>query len=176
MATAVLINGFHNQGEKMAKYVPFLPYLIQNFMYRYSRAFSASESREKFRNEKILTWFSKWKYNGTPVRKILRAEKVELYSNSCSQNFISNDNLQETSAWVHQVFLIFFLVGLLPMVLHRNRGGLWVCSIPYFWVESMEEYVCINLLLFFLLVGREYSPAGSAIGEPTRPGMFGFES
>lgn len=86
------------------------------------------------------------------------SRKVELYSNSCLQNFISNDNLQETSAWVPQVFLIFFFVGLLPMVLHRNRGGLWVCSIPYFWVESMEEYVCINLFCFFWLVGEEIFP------------------
>lgn len=72
MATAVLINGFHNQGEKMARYpsyptLHFLTYLVfaflnslqSNLMYPNLsvpsfRAFSTSESHENLMNKRIL--------------------------------------------------------------------------------------------------------------------------
>ncbi|KAI8005628.1 hypothetical protein LOK49_LG07G03721 [Camellia lanceoleosa] len=44
--------------------------------------------------------------------------------------------------WIHEGLLSEFLVGFFPMALLRKRH-LWLRTVPYFWIASMEEYILL---------------------------------
>ena len=55
-------------------------------------------------------------------------------------------SLQEAGSWVYEVLLNEFSLGVFPMVLHRERG-MWICSVPYFRIASLEANVYLHITL-----------------------------
>lgn len=54
---------------------------------------------------------------------------------------LSSSSLQETSPRICEVLFNQFLVGFLPVVLFWRRS-MWILTIPYFRVKSLEADVC----------------------------------
>ncbi|RVW91623.1 Metal-nicotianamine transporter YSL1 [Vitis vinifera] len=52
-------------------------------------------------------------------------------------------SLQEAGSWVYEVLLNEFSLGVFPMVLHWERG-MWICSVPYFRIASLEANVLLQ--------------------------------
>jgi hypothetical protein len=53
-------------------------------------------------------------------------------------------NLQETSSWIHEVLFNQLLMGIFSVVLHWERR-MWILTVPYFWVESLEAHVFTSI-------------------------------
>lgn len=57
---------------------------------------------------------------------------------------------QETDSWLYKIVLLEFLLGLLWMVLLR-WWLMWLLSVPYIWITSLEKIVSFALFILCFL-------------------------
>ena len=69
--------------------------------------------------------------------------------NTISIDISPESSLQEAGSRVHEVLLNEFSLGVFPMVLYCYRG-MWIFSVPYFWITSLEANVYLHTTLLIL--------------------------